>query len=131
MRSLVDPANNYFPLTGGSMKRMLRATLAIAFAFSLIAWAMPQAKKDTGAGTKKTSAKKETATKPADHGLFTPGDIKWVDAPNALPAGAKLAVLEGNPFQPGALHHALEDARRLSDHATLPSEDRARDRDFG
>ena len=37
----------------------------------------------------------------ADHGVFTPGDIKWMDAPNALPPGAKLAVLEGNPFQPG------------------------------
>ena len=44
----------------------------------------------------------QEATKTADHGLFTPGDIKWVDAPNALPAGAKLAVLEGNPFNPGA-----------------------------
>ncbi len=43
----------------------------------------------------------QEVTKPADHGLFTPGDIKWVAAPNALPAGAKLAVLEGNPFNPG------------------------------
>jgi ChrR Cupin-like domain len=43
----------------------------------------------------------QEATKPADHGLFTPGAIKWMDAPNALPAGAKLAVLEGNPFNPG------------------------------
>jgi hypothetical protein len=39
--------------------------------------------------------------KMADHGLFTPADIKWMDAPNALPVGAKLAVLEGNPFNPG------------------------------
>ncbi|HKZ78970.1 MAG TPA: cupin domain-containing protein [Pyrinomonadaceae bacterium] len=43
----------------------------------------------------------QEATKTADHGLFTPGDIKWMDVPNALPAGAKLAVLEGNPFNPG------------------------------
>ena len=41
------------------------------------------------------------STKPADHGLFTPNQIKWMDAPNALPAGAKLAVLEGDPFKPG------------------------------
>jgi quercetin dioxygenase-like cupin family protein len=39
--------------------------------------------------------------KPADHGLFTPNQIAWMDAPNALPAGAKLAVLEGDPFKPG------------------------------
>ena len=37
----------------------------------------------------------------ADHGLFTPGEIKWMDAPSALPPGAKLAVLEGNPFEKG------------------------------
>jgi hypothetical protein len=43
----------------------------------------------------------QEATKMADHGLFPPTDIKWTDAPNALPAGAKLAVLEGNPFNPG------------------------------
>jgi hypothetical protein len=41
------------------------------------------------------------ATKPADHGLFTPNQITWVNAPNALPPGAKLAVLEGDPFKPG------------------------------
>ena len=43
----------------------------------------------------------QEATKTADHGFFAPGDIKWMDAPNALPQGAKLAVLEGNPFNPG------------------------------
>ncbi len=106
------------------MKRMIRATLAIAFAFSLIAWTTPQAKKDTGAGTKKASAKKETATKPADHGLFTPGDIKWVDAPNALPAGAKLAVLEGNPFQPGpyTMRLKMPDGYQIMPHYHLRTE---------
>src|SRR2546425_8994513 len=39
--------------------------------------------------------------KPADHGLFTPDQISWMNAPNALPAGAKLAVLEGDPFKSG------------------------------
>ena len=41
------------------------------------------------------------AKKPADHGLFNPNQISWTDAPNALPAGAKLAVLEGDPFKSG------------------------------
>ena len=36
-----------------------------------------------------------------DHGVFRPADVKWMDAPNALPPGAKLAVLEGDPFKPG------------------------------
>lgn len=44
-----------------------------------------------------TATKKKTA----DHGVFTPGQIQWMDAPNALPPGAKLAVLEGDPFASG------------------------------
>lgn len=43
-------------------------------------------------------AKKASAP---DHGLFRAGEEKWMDAPNALPPGAKVAVLEGNPFGPG------------------------------
>jgi len=40
-------------------------------------------------------------TKPADHGIFTPDAIQWAAAPNMLPAGAKLAVLEGDPTKEG------------------------------
>jgi len=106
------------------MKRILKATLAIVFVFSLVAWATPQAKKDTDAGTKKASAKKEAATKLADHGLITPGDIKWVDAPSALPAGAKLAVLEGNPFQPGpyTMRLKMPDGYQIMPHYHLRTE---------
>lgn len=39
---------------------------------------------------------------PADHGIYTPGAIKWGPAPDALPAGAKLAVLEGDPMKDGS-----------------------------
>lgn len=38
---------------------------------------------------------------PADHGIFTPDAIHWAAAPDALPAGAKLAVLEGDPGKEG------------------------------
>jgi anti-sigma factor ChrR (cupin superfamily) len=91
------------------MKKTLIATLG----FVLPALALAQtATHEHKAGTKKekTGAKTEGAmpkvtTSPApgsaDHGLFKPGDLKWMDAPNALPAGAKLAVLEGDPFKPG------------------------------
>src|SRR5690242_16277629 len=37
----------------------------------------------------------------AGHVMFKPGDIKWADAPPVLPAGAKIAVLAGDPFKPG------------------------------
>jgi quercetin dioxygenase-like cupin family protein len=35
------------------------------------------------------------------HILVTPADIKWTDAPPVLPPGAKVAVIEGNPAEPG------------------------------
>lgn len=41
----------------------------------------------------------DTAKK--EHVVLTPEDIKWVDAPASLPAGAKLAVLEGDPKAEG------------------------------
>jgi mannose-6-phosphate isomerase-like protein (cupin superfamily) len=36
-----------------------------------------------------------------DHIMVTPDAVKWVDAPPSLPAGAKWAVLEGDPPQAG------------------------------
>ena len=37
----------------------------------------------------------------AEHVMFTGADLKWGDAPPALPAGAKFAVLEGDPGKEG------------------------------
>jgi hypothetical protein len=38
----------------------------------------------------------------ADPGVFiNAGDLKWGDAPPVLPRGAKIAVLNGDPFKPG------------------------------
>lgn len=37
----------------------------------------------------------------AEHVMFTGADLKWGDAPPALPAGAKFAVLSGDPGKPG------------------------------
>jgi hypothetical protein len=34
--------------------------------------------------------------------IINVSDMKWVDGPEGLPKGAKLAVLEGNPAEPGA-----------------------------
>lgn len=43
------------------------------------------------------------AAKPAvaPHVILTPGDLKWGPAPPVLPAGAQVAVLDGDPFKPG------------------------------
>ena len=50
-------------------------------------------------GTAKSA--KPAAPPAAAHVLLTPGDIKWGPAPPVLPAGAQVAVLDGDPFKPG------------------------------
>jgi len=52
----------------------------------------------------------------ADHGFFSAGDIKWVDGPASLPAGAKVAMLEGNPTQEGPFTMRLQ----LPDGFSIP-----------
>jgi quercetin dioxygenase-like cupin family protein len=37
----------------------------------------------------------------ADHQMVLPAKLEWKDAPPALPPGAKLSVLEGDPAKPG------------------------------
>ena len=44
-------------------------------------------------------ATKETATE--HHLIKIPSDLRWVDGPPSLPAGAKMVVLEGDPEKPG------------------------------
>jgi quercetin dioxygenase-like cupin family protein len=52
-------------------------------------------------------ASKPTAATPAakpvaeDHKAWAPAELQWGPAPDILPAGAQLAVLEGNPTKPG------------------------------
>ncbi len=43
----------------------------------------------------------EKAAPPPDHGMFAPADIQWQAGPPVLPAGAKIAVLEGDPSKEG------------------------------
>jgi quercetin dioxygenase-like cupin family protein len=38
---------------------------------------------------------------PSDHALLTNADLKWGEAPSALPKGATVAVLSGDPGQAG------------------------------
>lgn len=54
----------------------------------------------------------------ADHGFFSTADIKWVDGPPSLPAGAKVAMLEGNPAQEGpfTMRLRLPDGFQIQPH---------------
>ena len=54
----------------------------------------------------KTKSDKSAAK--AEHKLVAPADIQWGDGPPGLPPGAKLAVLSGDPKQPGAFTMRLQ-----------------------
>lgn len=41
------------------------------------------------------------AAPPSPHVMVAPAGLKWGDPPPSLPAGAKLAVVQGDPSQPG------------------------------
>jgi quercetin dioxygenase-like cupin family protein len=51
----------------------------------------------------KQAEKKATPAAPAasKHIMMTPSDLKWGPAPAGLPAGAEVAVLDGDPAKPG------------------------------
>ena len=49
---------------------------------------------------KKAATKKPAGAK-MEHQVMAPGDMKWGDAPPVLPAGAKMAVLAGDPGKAG------------------------------
>jgi quercetin dioxygenase-like cupin family protein len=55
---------------------------------------------------------------PAAHVLLTPGDLKWGPAPPVLPAGAQIAVLDGDPGKPGffVLRLKFPDAYKIPAH---------------
>lgn len=44
---------------------------------------------------------KSTATSTTEHRVTKPSDLKWAEGPPGLPAGGKMAVLNGDPTQAG------------------------------
>lgn len=79
------------------MKRHLVWILALTCAVAL---AQTASKSSAAGGGKKPAA---AVAKPAaeDHKAWAPAELQWGAAPDILPAGAQLAVLEGNPTKPG------------------------------
>lgn len=59
------------------------------------------------------------------HGIVTPEKIVWKDGPPSLPAGAKFAVLEGDPAKEGyfAMRLLLPDGYQIPPH-TPPNVER-------
>lgn len=84
------------------MKKFVAVTLVTAvFAFSFaIAAEQKESPKKPG------DEHKVAATH--EHKLLAPSEIQWVDGPPALPAGAKMAILQGDPKQAGPFTFRLQ-----------------------
>ena len=82
------------------------------------------------AAEEKESTKSSEHATAQEHVLLTPSDLKWGDVPPGLPAGGKMAVLEGDPTKKGLFTVRLQspDGYKIMPH---PSDRGARDRDFG
>ena len=84
------------------MKRLMCTALSIGLLLGVAA-------AQTKTSTKKSAAKAATAAAPAKAApagsshvkAYSPDDMKWTAASNSLPAGAQIAVLEGDPMKSG------------------------------
>src|SRR5262249_14626957 len=87
-----------------AMQKSMR--LGIVAAAALALWAGAQAEGEKGHGWDKA------------HVLVRPDDIKWGPAPPALPAGAKAAVLAGDPGKAGpfVIRAQLPDGYKVPPH---------------
>ena len=86
----------------------MKKALWVAFAGVLI----------LSAGFVAAAEKKTGSAKMPEHQMYTPADIKWVDAPPVLPPGAKAAVLDGDPSKPGyfAMRLKMPDGYKIMPH---------------
>lgn len=64
------------------------------------------------------AADQKKAAPMSGHQFYEPAEIQWTDAPPVLPAGAKAAVLEGDPSKPGyfAMRLKLPDGYKIMPH---------------
>jgi anti-sigma factor ChrR (cupin superfamily) len=74
-----------------------------------------------GAASAQTAKKAAPAAKPAmaKHVAIAPSDIKWGPAPATLPAGAQMAVLDGDPGKAGVpfvIRAKFPDGYRVAPH---------------
>jgi hypothetical protein len=71
-----------------------------------------------GANVQAQTKAAKPASAAAAHVLLTPGEMKWGPAPPSLPAGAQIAVLDGDPSKPGffVLRLKFPDAYKVAAH---------------
>jgi hypothetical protein len=95
-------------------------TLVAAAVFAAATLGAQAAKpKPAQAGAAKPAAAKPVAKMPAKHVIMTTGDMKWGPAPDALPPGAQMAVLDGDPGKAGVpfvIRAKLPDGYKVMPH---------------
>jgi quercetin dioxygenase-like cupin family protein len=83
------------------MKR-ITILLEVLLCASLGLWAQQAGTAKEPTGSPKAEAGNKTAKLPAANmGAYTPDKLQWGTAPDVLPAGSQLAVVEGDPTKPG------------------------------
>ena len=94
--------------------RRARTTLIVLVAAAAIA---------AGTAGAQTAQKAKPAAKPAaappKHVMVAPSDVKWGPGPPSLPAGAQMAVLDGDPAMAGkpfVIRAKLPDGYRVPPH---------------
>jgi len=63
---------------------------------AVVSLSLAQADKDKGKKAQAMTGKAEQS-----HTMVTPNDVKWGPAPPALPAGAQVAIMDGDPSKAG------------------------------
>jgi len=99
------------------MKKMIVSCSVLLFAVALAMTAAEKAKNEN------TSSSSSNAT--AEHKMFGPNELKWGDMPPGLPAGGKMAVLDGDPTKAGSFTVRLQspDGYKIMPH-THPTVER-------
>lgn len=94
---------------------MMKKTM-LAFALAVLIPPFVQAQQLVG--TVKSERKGAVQAASDEMGIFPAAKVKWIDGPASLPAGAKLAVLEGDPTKEGffTMRLFLPDGYRVAPH---------------
>ena len=83
-------------------KTLLLCATALVLAVAIALSAQDTMKKSNDAkaakSAKSSDKMKKEQTAGAKKNTYTPGEMQWSDAPPIIPAGAKMAVLDGNPM---------------------------------
>ena len=98
----------------------MRRTLVALCALAALSCAQDESvhRADTSAGQLAAQGHGQARDEKPHHRLYRPDQLSWQDGPPSLPAGARFAVLEGDPAKEGffAMRLRLPDGYRIPPH---------------